>query len=129
MLSNFSPSHPSIFTSQTKCPISYFFLIFSEMSLVPLRLKLQNDAIIFRTTNGDRKREDIVYTVELRWHGNCIGAEQKSGVGRSVPDPSSSGRGHRAVQGHFPGFDAAAAPASAAELGERPARCLSSCRG
>lgn len=71
-------------------------------------------------------------TLSTQW--NYVGmetveAEQESGVGRSVPDPSSSGRSHRAVQGHLPRFDAAAAPVSAAELGERPARGLSSCRG
>lgn len=57
---------PIIKTSHaTQLPHSFYF----EMSLIPLRLNL-HDAIIFRTTNGERKRDNIVYTMELRWHEN-----------------------------------------------------------
>lgn len=61
------------------------------MSPVPLRLKLTNDAIIFRTTNGERKRDNVVYTMELRWHEDSV-AERVSGVGWSGPVGSGSPR-------------------------------------
>ena len=66
LLSNFLSS---LLLSGSKLP-RHLTSSFLEMSLVPLRFKLTNDAIIFRTMNGERKRENIVYTVELRWHEN-----------------------------------------------------------
>lgn len=58
------------------------------MSLIPLRLKLTYDAVIFITTNGERKRDNIVYTMELHWHENSISwAGVWRWLVRSGPEP------------------------------------------
>lgn len=101
-------------------PNSSSFLLFWNVS-DPTTFKLTYDAIIFRTTNGERKRDNIVYTMELRWHENSI---SWASVWRwlvrfgSVRIPASSGGSRRTVQGDLPGL--AAAAAAAAELSEGP---------
>lgn len=64
----------------------------------------------------ERKGEDVVYTMELRWHENSVTAEREFAGGRSA---SSRGR-RRAVQGHLPGRFSATAAAD--ELIKGPVR-------
>lgn len=72
----------------------------------------------------ERERDNIVYTMELRWHENGISWAGVSALAASgsVRSPASSGRSWRAVQGDLPGFAAAtsAVSAAAAELVEGP---------